>query len=210
MNRAIYIALIISIGLVSALFAVSVADPQTASPLSRAATSPEVTSTALTQQIPEGEGFKGFRFGAPLKDFFGIVKIRPLSPAHVAGDEENCEFYCPPKDLVFGDFKVRMSDVYLVFYKERLMRIRIFNTFSSRDDVDTRFFTAMRTALTQKYGNAPTKEQILTKFDGIYEWKTEKLRVGLSFTTLEYGWLALEKELAASMKKPSRISSSDI
>ena len=184
------------------------------SPLLRTTVASNTPAAGLAQtnqgSQPAGENFKGFRFGAHRKDVYRILKVRPIRAAHVAEDEEGCEFYSPEKDIQIGDFTVRQGDIYLVFWKDRLMRIRIINTFSGMDDVDIKFFSAMRGALTQKYGNAPSKEQIFTRYDGLYEWKTPTLRVNLQYSMLEYGWIELERELAASLKKSTRINSNDI
>ncbi len=187
----------------------------TTSPLLRSTVSSSASASSAgqaTNQTPSaaGENFKGFRFGALVKDFYNIQKVRPLTAAHVAWDEEGCEFYSPARDIDIGDFRIKQSDVYLIFWKDRLLRVRIINTFSGREEADLKFFSAMRAALTQKYGNAPSKEQIFTRYDGQYEWKTQTLRVSLNYSSLEYSWAELERELAASFKKSTRINSSDI
>jgi hypothetical protein len=197
------------------IFAGALSATTTASPLVRstAVVPAGVAQTpASTNQnaLAAGENFKGFRFGANLRDFYQINKVRPLTSSHVAGDEEGCQFYSPASDIQIGDFRIKQADIYLIFYKDRLLRVRIINTLNGRDEPDVKFFTGMRTALTQKYGNAPSKDQIFTKFDGRYEWKTETLRVSLSYSMLEYGWIELEKDLASANKQNTQIKSSDI
>lgn len=162
------------------------------------------------QVTAKGESFKGFRFGTLVKDFYNIRKVRPLTTAHVAWDEDDCEFYSPNKDLEVGDFRIKREDIYLIFWQGRLFRIRIINTFRGSDEADLKFFSAMRAALTQKYGSAPSKEQVFTRYDGLYEWKTETLRIKLTYATLEYNWLELEQKLAKSLRKNTRITSNDI
>jgi len=161
------------------------------------------------EQAPAGENFKGFRFGAQLKTFKNIHKVRP-APVMIESDENNCEFYGPAADLVIGDFTVSRSDVYLVFYKGQLVRIRLVNGFRSADDQDFRFFSAMRAALTEKYGKVQSEEPENTRFDGKYTWKTDTLRIVLTYSVLDYSWLGLERELRNEFKTPSKIKSTDL
>ncbi|MDR2733686.1 MAG: hypothetical protein LBC99_03450 [Spirochaetota bacterium] len=182
---------------------------QNHSPFAQQAEVPSDAAATEEEQAPSGENFKGFYFGAKLKDFKNILKIRP-APVMIDWDENGCDFYSPKADIVIGDFTVNRSDIYLVFYKEQLVRIRLVNNFRSVDDQDYRFFNALRTALMDKYGKVQSDEPEGTRFDGRYTWKTDKLRIVLTYSALDYNWLDLERELRSEFKTPSKITSTDL
>jgi len=166
-------------------------------------------AASAEEEVPAGENFKGFRFGANLNEFKTIRRANP-SPVLIAEDEVSCAHYGPGTGIEIGDFRVPPGDIYLVFYKDRLVRIRILNSFRSGNDQDHRFFTAMRGALSEKYGKAESEEPELTRYDGRYTWKTATLRVVLTYPMLEYTWLDLEREMYQEFKIPSRIKSTDL
>jgi len=203
------IALYVFLGL-TLVFVGGALSAQNHAPIAQQAeTSPTAAEPAEGDQAPAGENFKGFRFGAKLAEFKNIHKVRP-APVMIDWDENGCEFYGPSADLVIGDFTVSRSDVYLVFYKDQLIRIRLVNGFRSTDDQDFRFFSAMRAALTDKYGKVQSEEPEDTRFDGKYTWKTDKLRIVLTYSVLDYTWLGLERELRNEFKTPSKIKSTDL
>jgi hypothetical protein len=168
------------------------------------------TNGAGERQSPEGENFRGFRFGAPLSEFTNIHRVRPNSIL-IENDERTSEFYSPGWDIQIGDFTVCRSDFYLIFYKDRLARIRVVNSFRAGiDDQDYRFFSALRAALTQKYGKVQSSEPEHTRFDGRYTWTTDTLRIVLTYTLLEYAWLDIEREMQREFRTPIRINSTDL
>jgi hypothetical protein len=182
---------------------------QTQAPLSPQASAGASSADPNEEQVPAGENFKGFRFGAKLSEFKNIHKVYP-GPVIIESDEIACEFYGPTNDVVIGDFTVSRGNIYLVFYKEQLVRIRLVNNFRSVDDQDYRFFTAMRAALTEKYGKVQSEEPEDTRYDGKYTWKTNTLRIVLTYSVLDYCWLELERDLLKTFRTPSSIKGSDL
>ncbi len=160
--------------------------------------------------VDKKNSFKNYRLGAPLKELTFLVKVRPSHPAHIAGDESGLAFYSSPKDIKIGDYKISHSDIYFIFYKERLFRIRIINQFSGKKGRDLDYYRSMLTALTVKYGNVKSTEPIWTRFNGKYTWKTDKIKVILKYESLEYTNLELEKMRENEIKKGKKIRSSDI
>lgn len=160
--------------------------------------------------VDKKNSFKNFRLGAPLKELSYLVKVRPSHPAHVAGDEFGLPFYGLTKPILIGDYKIKHSDIYFVFYKKSLFRIRIFNQFSGKNGRDLDYFRSMLTALTVKYGSVKSVEPIWTRFNGKYVWKTDKIKVVLRYESLEYTHLGLEKMRTKELKKDKKIRSADI
>jgi hypothetical protein len=154
--------------------------------------------------------FREYELGQPLDRFPALKPRRPGNASHIKADEDGCEFYGLPEDIEIGNFLISKNDIYFVFYQRRLLRIRIMNSFHGRDDRDLAFFQAMRTALTEKFGNASAKGDILMRYDGEYEWKTEVMRISLQYLFLEYTFLKLEKSLHETIRQQKQIRASDI
>jgi len=160
--------------------------------------------------VDKKNSFKKFRLGAPLTELSFLRKVRPSHPAHIEGDEIGLQFYGLPKSIFIGDYEIKNSDIYFVFYKKKLFRIRIINQFSGKNGRDLDYFRSMLTALTVKYGSVKSIEPIWSRFNGKYVWKTDKIKVMLRYEYLEYTHLGLEKIRAKELKTDKKIRSADI
>ena len=118
-----------------------------------------------------GSGLNAYKLGSSLRSFFDIQPMRPMNKSHRGWGEYKCKSYGPKQNLKIGDFTIPNDNVFLIFYKDRLMRIRVINPFSGRTGRNLTFFTSMLAALTQKYGSAKSSVPIYSKYDGKYEWK---------------------------------------
>jgi len=164
----------------------------------------------VKKPIDKKNSFQKYELGTELKDLPMLVKVRPSNNAHIAWDELNCQFYGLKWSTIIGDFTIPSQYVYFVFYKKKLLRIKLINPFRGTKGRDLAFFSALLAAFTQKYGSTKSTEPILTRYAGKYNWKTGKIRVQLTYASVIYSYLELEKQLRATMKKGKRIKNSDI
>lgn len=157
-----------------------------------------------------GSGLNAYKLGALVRDYFDIQPMRPMNKSHRGWGEYKCRTYGPKRSIKIGDFVIPNDNVHLVFYKDRLMRIRVINPFSGRSGRNLAFFTSMLAALTQKYGSVKSSVPIYSKYDGKYEWKKGNVRITLEYSRLVYSSISIEAELKKTIIKGKNISTSDI
>lgn len=157
-----------------------------------------------------GTGLNAFPLGNELRMFYDINKNWPQNKSHMGFAEERCVIYSPKHAVQVGDFLIPADHIYLVFYQDKLMRIRVVNPFTSWQDRNLQFFNSTLAALTQKYGQVKSSEPLYNRYDGKYEWKTAERRVTLTYAILEYGLPSLEAALKKAVEQGKNISPSDL
>lgn len=167
-------------------------------------------SRTTPQKQKRGSGLNAYKLGTFVRDYYDIKPMRPMNKAHLNWGEYKCKMYGPQHNIRLGDFTIPNDNVHLVFYKDRLMRIRVINPFSGKTGKNLVFFTSMLAALTQKYGPVKSSVPIYSRYDGKYRWQKGKTRITLEYARLEYALVSLEAKLKKAIKKGTKISISDI
>lgn len=173
--------------------------------------SPAKAKTKPAARQATGQTFQKYTLGQARKDITAILPSAPLKGSHLMWDEVDCRYFRPAKPLKLGGFTVQPQYVYLIFYQDRLFRMRVMNNVSGKRGADLAYYKSLKQALTSKYGQPRSREKVWNRYDGNYEWKTATgARITLTYVYLQYSHIKTEDEIHRIHKKKKQVTSSDI